>query len=167
VLEEALASFAGTIVFISHDRYFINRIATKVVEVAAGHLSTHLGDYDSYLAAKRAVALEAPRGARPRRPATPAPAAEPVEGRGGRRRGQQRSSRAVRELQRRLGEVEAQISALEARVRDLGEALTDPGLYTDGERVRALALERKRAEEQVAWLLREWEELSEAVAAHE
>jgi hypothetical protein len=73
----------------------------------------------------------------------------------------------VRELQRRLGEVEAQISALEARVRDLGEALTDPGLYTDGERVRALALERKRAEEQVAWLLREWEELSEAVAAHE
>ncbi|HSF04300.1 MAG TPA: ATP-binding cassette domain-containing protein, partial [Methylomirabilota bacterium] len=172
VLEEALASFAGTIVFISHDRYFINRIATKVVEVAAGHLSTHLGDYDSYLVAKRGAAPEAPSGGRPQRPAdpgkaTPATAAEPVEGQRARRRGQQRPSRAVRELQRRLGEVEAQINALETRLKDVGEALTDPGLYTDGERVRALALERKRAEEQVAWLLREWEELSEAVAAHE
>ncbi|MGH7310720.1 MAG: ABC-F family ATP-binding cassette domain-containing protein, partial [Candidatus Rokuibacteriota bacterium] len=60
VLEEALASFSGTIVFISHDRYFINRIATNVVEVAAGRLSTHLGDYDSYLAGKRGAPPEAP-----------------------------------------------------------------------------------------------------------
>ncbi len=165
MLEEALASFGGTIVFISHDRYFINRIATKVVEVADGRLSTHLGDYDSYLAAKRDAAPEAPSGARPPRP--PATLTGPAEARQARRRGPQRPSQAVRELRRRLGEVEAQISALETRLRDLGEALTDPGLYTDGERVRALAIERKRAEEQVAWLLREWEDLSQAVAAHE
>ena len=49
----------------------------------------------------------------------------------------------------------------------LGEVLADPALYADGERVRTIALERRSAEEQVAWLLREWEELSEAVAAHE
>src|SRR5947209_12815289 len=52
VLEAALAGFPGTIVFISHDRYFINRIATSVVEVAEGRLVTYLGDYDDYLAAK-------------------------------------------------------------------------------------------------------------------
>src|SRR5512144_2539140 len=52
VLEEALAGFTGTIVFISHDRYFINRIATQVVEVDRGHLTTHLGTYDDYLAHK-------------------------------------------------------------------------------------------------------------------
>jgi ATP-binding cassette subfamily F protein 3 len=171
VLEEALASFGGTIVFISHDRYFINRIATKVVAVAAGRLTTHLGDYDSYLAASRAVAPETPGGAPPRRrdprDPSPAPPGEGPTAGEARRRGPQRPSRAVRELRRRLGEVEAQINALETRLRNLGEALTEPGLYTDGARVRALALERKRAEEQVAWLLREWEELSEAVAAHE
>jgi ATP-binding cassette, subfamily F, member 3 len=85
--------------------------------------------------------------------------------RDGRRTRPPRASRAVRELRRRLEEVEAHIAALEERLRNLGEALADPTLYTDGERVRAIAHERKSAEEQVAWLLREWEELSQAVGA--
>jgi ATP-binding cassette subfamily F protein 3 len=161
VLEEALASFAGTIVFISHDRYFINRVATRVVEVADGRLSTHLGDYDSYLAAKSAVVGGQESGAPPARTVV-APGGDR-----GRRRERPRAGRAVRELRRRLEQVEAQINALEERLRGLGEALADPGLYGDGERVRAIAQERKSAEEQVAWLLREWEELSEAVAGHE
>jgi hypothetical protein len=73
----------------------------------------------------------------------------------------------VRELRRRLGEVEKQIHALEARLAELGAALGDPAFYSDGERVRAAAVERKTAEEQVAWLMRQWEELSTALAAHE
>jgi ATP-binding cassette, subfamily F, member 3 len=161
VLEEALAEFSGTIVFISHDRYFINRIATKVVEVAAGRLTPHLGDYDDYVTAKERTEPETPPAAIPSRRE---PAREPEKVR---RRRVPRTSPAVRELRRRLGEVEAQIAALEERLRALGEALADPGLYTDGERVRAIALERKSAEEKVAWLLREWEELSEAVGADE
>ncbi|MGH7375148.1 MAG: ABC-F family ATP-binding cassette domain-containing protein, partial [Candidatus Rokuibacteriota bacterium] len=55
ILEEALAGFTGTIVFISHDRYFINRIATRVVEVDRRHLTTYLGSYDDYLAHKSAT----------------------------------------------------------------------------------------------------------------
>jgi len=51
VLEEALAAFPATIVFISHDRYFINRIATRVVHVDRGRLTDYLGGYDDYLAA--------------------------------------------------------------------------------------------------------------------
>ena len=66
VLEEALAEFGGTIVFISHDRYFINRIATKVIEVSSGRLTVHLGNYDDYLARRAAPpAMTAP--ARPTR----------------------------------------------------------------------------------------------------
>jgi protein subunit release factor A len=64
-------------------------------------------------------------------------------------------------------EIERQIHALEDRLRELGEALGDPALYADGERVRAITAERKRAEEQVAWLMHEWEELSTALAAQE
>jgi ATP-binding cassette subfamily F protein 3 len=56
VLESALAHFQGTIVFISHDRYFINRIATKIVEVGGGAVTPHLGNYDDYLAAKQRAA---------------------------------------------------------------------------------------------------------------
>ena len=73
----------------------------------------------------------------------------------------------MRELRRRLEEVEKQIHALEARLGEIGEALSDPALYTDGARVRAVTEERRTAEEQVAWLMHEWEELSTALAPHE
>ncbi len=73
----------------------------------------------------------------------------------------------VRALRKRLEDVETQIHALEARLREIGEALSDPALYADGERARAATAERRRAEEQVAWLMHEWEELSAALAAHE
>ncbi len=205
VLEEALAGFSGTIVFISHDRYFINRIATKVVEVAAGALTPYLGDYDDYLAAKARVTAGGAEGrgpgmapAPPRRQIRLAPAPRKsaetpdVEGRvgesiehkaGGRERAESQNPRRrqrdqhpqertrvgkeVRELRKRLEEVEKQIHALEARLEELGAALGDPTLYADGERARAVAHERKRAEEQVAWLMHEWEELSTALTAHE
>ena len=76
-------------------------------------------------------------------------------------------AREVRALRQRLEEVETQIHALEARLREIGAALGDPALYTDGERARAVTAERRRAEERVAWLMHEWEELSAALAAHE
>jgi len=72
VLEEALATFTGTIVFISHDRYFINRIATQVVEVDDGALTTYLGSYDDYLAHKPRP-LPRRRRVHPRRRPPPPP----------------------------------------------------------------------------------------------
>jgi ATP-binding cassette subfamily F protein 3 len=157
LLEEALAAFAGTLVFISHDRYFINRLATRVIAVAGGRLTSFPGHYDDYRAAiERATAAPpapapAPAAHRdaPARPArTPRPKVDPE----------------VRKMRRRLAELEGQIHALEARVRELGEALADPLLYTDGDRVRSVTTERTRAEAEVAWLMREWEALSTALA---
>ncbi len=183
VLEEALAQFSGTIVHISHDRYFINRITTKIVEVGGGALTPYLGNYDDYLVAKARAAVDAALGpGRPGGPrlsgrhspgdppASPAPArreqaARPSSKADARR--PRRASRELRELRKRLAEVEEQIHALEVRLVEIGEALSDPTLYADGARVRAAAAERKSAEEQVAWLLNEWEELSTALAAHE
>ncbi|MGE5827560.1 MAG: ABC-F family ATP-binding cassette domain-containing protein, partial [Micromonosporaceae bacterium] len=75
VLESALAEFPGTIVFISHDRYFINRIATVVVEVARGQLTPYPGSYDDFLEAKERGVVPSvarapePRGGPPRPPA--------------------------------------------------------------------------------------------------
>jgi ATP-binding cassette subfamily F protein 3 len=173
VLEEALAAFPGTMVFISHDRYFINRLATKVVEIRDGRLVIHLGGYDDYRAA-----VERPAGER-----TPAPtrsrddrAPRERDGRGAPDANAARSERArrrprvdptVRELRRRLDGLEAEIHTLEARLDELGRSLADPALYADGERARAVAQERQQAEEQVAWLLHEWETLSESLAARE
>jgi protein subunit release factor A len=73
----------------------------------------------------------------------------------------------VKKLRARLTEVEHQIHEVEARLEEIGAALADPALYADGERVRAVTGERKSAEEKVVWLMREWEELSVELAAHE
>ena len=171
VLEGALAAFPGTMVFISHDRYFINRIATGIVEVTCGTLVTYLGSYDDYLDAKARAAATASAAPAPRpQPAAPPPARPEPASRAPRPESSRRTGKVakdVRELRRRLEDVERQIHALEARLAEIGERLGDPAFYADGERVRAVAAERKSAEEQVTWLMREWEQLSTALAAHE
>src|SRR5262249_49644576 len=78
VLEDALAAFTGTIVFISHDRYFINRIATEVTHVDHGRLTRYLGGYDDHLAALARVAAGRPAAAAvaPPAPLSPSPPAD-------------------------------------------------------------------------------------------
>ena len=189
VLENALAVFPGTIVFISHDRYFINAIATSIVEVAHGVLTRYLGSYDDYLTAKASPvpggatsASAAPRASAPPptlarvaaesapalRPAAAArpPQTPPVPAAPRARLIKKAPSAEVRALRKRVEEVERNIQALEARLGEIAAALSDPALYTDGDRVRAVSSERKSAEEQMTWLMREWENLSTELAAH-
>ena len=173
VLEEALAEFPGTIVFISHDRYFINRIATRVLEVQNGVLTSYPGTYDDYVAATTRMVVSPPPPPRPlaNTVAIAQAAREPRPGdrrpadRGETRRG--RATSAVRELRRRLEDIERQIHDLEERLRGFAEVLSDPELYKDGDRVRTVATKRKTAEQQVAWLMKEWEALSVELSAHE
>jgi ATP-binding cassette subfamily F protein 3 len=179
VLEEALGGFTGTIVFISHDRYFINRIATRVVDVDRGRLTDYLGDYDDYLAAKAGTAASAVSPAPPA-PVVPAPAPRaaarsaerPAEARArverGPAKGDRRAiEREVKAIRDRLGAVERQIAEVETRLGEIGLALADPDLYRDGARAREISESRRQAEEQVAWLMKEWEQLSERLSAVE
>jgi ATP-binding cassette subfamily F protein 3 len=172
VLEAALDGFAGTIVFISHDRYFINRIATRVLEIDAGRATSYPGSYDDYLetkaraaAAPAAAAAPTPLRARPAPVPAPPEAAVPAPPRERRRR--RGPGAEVRAMQARLAELEAQIAAQEARLADMGAALADPALYRDGDRARELTTGRKQSEEQLAWLMKEWEELSGRLAPAE
>jgi ATP-binding cassette subfamily F protein 3 len=197
VLEDALARFPGTIVFISHDRYFINRIATTVLHVHHGVLTRYLGTYDDFLSALEAReaaagaglrsadheaglrdavrrdSATATRGARRQgngsadRSPTPAAASRRDARETSARSAKRRVSGEVRELRRRLEAVEARVHEMEAKLADITAALADPALYADGERARMIVHERKAAEEQLAWLMREWEEISTALAAHE
>jgi ATP-binding cassette subfamily F protein 3 len=197
VLEEALAGFTGTIVFISHDRYFINRIATQVVEVDRGRLTTHLGTYDDYLDHKaQAAATPLPAETTP----SPAPSRaskdqttvrrQGVSAAGGsagaisgppqmkslknetkdsttddRRKSTKSLDREIKAIKVRLGTVETQIHEMEARLQEIGLALADPDLYRDGDRARDIAQARRDTEERVAWLMKEWEELSLRLSA--
>jgi ATP-binding cassette subfamily F protein 3 len=213
VLEEALSGFTGTIVFISHDRYFINRIATQVVEVEHGHLATHLGSYDDYLDHKSAApategsagrsagasgstakggsaGADGANGERSRSSADRRSAGVPrLSGDGGSagaisgppqlksskketvdsrtvdskpdaRKKDRTLDREIRSIKTRLAAVEAQIHEMEARLQDIGLSLADPDLYRDGQRARDIAQARRDTEERVAWLMKEWEDLS-------
>jgi len=159
VLEAALAEFAGTIVFISHDRYFINRIATRVVDIERGQLTNHLGTYDDFLTAKeRPPAPDAATsvGAAPSRPAAPSRRREP----------RRRADGEVRKLQKQLEDIERRIAELESRLGALAETLAAPDLYRDADRARAAVSDQKNAQEEIAWLMREWEELSTELGSH-
>jgi ATP-binding cassette subfamily F protein 3 len=181
VLEEALDQFDGTMLFISHDRYFINRIATKVVEVRDGRLWEYAGDYDYYLekrdaeAGVRGQALSGSRASGPsaespghgeqatagrRQPAAPGPKARTKEERRVEAEARQRKSREIAPLRKRLKELEGEIAEIEARVRDLSDQMANPDLYRNGDRAREVARERKVLEEQAASLYGKWEELA-------
>jgi ATP-binding cassette, subfamily F, member 3 len=183
VLEEALAGFTGTIVFISHDRYFINRIATQVVEVDHGRLTSHLGSYDDYLDHKSKAVATPPAAETPR---TTAPKSAPGDqasvrrdrssaagGSAGaisgppqlKRKKDKAIDREIKAIKARLGTVEAQIHEMEARLQEIGLALADPDLYRDGDRARDIAQARRDTEERVAWLMKEWEDLSVRLSA--
>ena len=72
VLLEALAAFSGTVVFVSHDRYFIDRLATRVLEVEGGNVSSYEGNYEDYLRWKEAQAAGSPQACHPERSEGPA-----------------------------------------------------------------------------------------------
>ena len=75
VLLEAIAAFSGTVIFVSHDRYFIDRLATRVLEVENGAVTTYEGNYEDYLRKKEAQAA----GANPGIPGAQASQLHPVE----------------------------------------------------------------------------------------
>ena len=176
VLEEALEEYTGTIVFISHDRYFINRIASKVCEVREGRLEIHLGGTEDTLT--RATG-EAP---------SPLPPAWGGEGEGEPRGGgpegssperlawqerrqavkreeaeRRRRERALRSFQARLRAVEEEIARQEALLNEIIARQADPDVYRDGEKARETAHERTEAEGRLAALYDQWEEVSTSI----
>ena len=160
VLEEALNEYEGTLVLISHDRYFINRVATSIGEVGGGAVHVHPGDYDAW----------AERAAGRSEEAVPPPVVATVErdrDRELRRQEAEERNRRYRErvaIERRLAPVEADIAALEERLRELGAAQSDPATYRDAQRARELAHERADAEGKLADLYRRWEDLASGLA---
>ncbi len=159
VLEDALDEYDGTLVLISHDRYFINRIATSIGEVGGGHVEIYPGDYDTYL--ERHARLEiAP-------PEVDSPASEEKSGRQREREirrleaeERNRRYRERRAVEVRLEPVETEIAGLERRVSEITALQADPSVYRDARKARELGREKVEAERRLALLYAEWERLA-------
>ncbi|MFD1738214.1 ABC-F family ATP-binding cassette domain-containing protein [Bacillus salitolerans] len=157
ILENALIDYPGTILFVSHDRYFINRISTKVLELGRRNVTEFLGDYDYYLEKKanlieleqfekKTVSIEI----NPKKPEVKLSYEEEKE-----------LKRVERQRKRRLDEIETEISALEASIAKNEELLCDPEIYQDHEKVQMLNNETSHTNEKLEQLMEEWEELIE------
>jgi ATP-binding cassette subfamily F protein 3 len=156
VLEEALAQFAGTICFVSHDRHFINTLATRVLHVENAELISYPGDYEYY---HHKRGLEAAQ-----REALPLSlSAGPVNSRKERRRAEaearERRADALGALPEDLVKVEAEVARLEVAKEKLQARLADPALYEDPEKSRTVAAKDNEVGVRLDELYQRWEQL--------
>jgi ATP-binding cassette subfamily F protein 3 len=152
-LEELLADFDGTILFVSHDRYFIDRIATRIWAIEDGTVNTYLGNYTDY---QRAIGHR-PELAKPEPEPKPAVKVEPEEQ--PRQRDRQRPVSDAK-LQKALAQTEREIARLEGKLNELSDAMTIAGIDGDGEAVGRLGAEYEKAQSELDDVYARWEETS-------
>jgi ATP-binding cassette subfamily F protein 3 len=164
----ALRQFTGTLIFISHDVYFIHQISNHVVRVDAGRLTHYPGGYQYYLDKTAAVSPQA--GAAP--PAKTAAAA--AAGKSGRKEqkrieaGQRQARSGERQARRqRVAKLEAEILALETRQKELAADLENPAIYQQPGRARDINLEWSANAARLEQLSRDWEQAAEQALAAE
>jgi len=161
VLLDALKGYGGSLVFVSHDRYFVDALATRVVEVGGGKISLYLGNYEDFLRAKGAqgdcahsvLRVEA----RDQGDAGAAPAGKEERRRAHEERKEAR--KVERRRQKELAEVEGQIEAREAELAETEADMADPDMYRDPTRWREASARHQALQEDIASLYERWEEL--------
>lgn len=157
VLEDALIDFDGTLLFVSHDRYFINRVATKVLEISEEGSTLYLGDYDYYLE-KKAELEELARMKEEEAQEKTATVVEKAPAND--YQAQKANQKELRKLTRRIAEIENQLEEIEAREEEINQAML---ATNDATELVDLQKELDELTEQQENLMLEWEELSEKV----
>jgi len=192
VLLEALEDFGGTLILVSHDRYFIDRLATKVIEIGGGEAAVYPGTYEELRWRKThggpqparrtdrqasppaaAGPVTAPRTAPPGHAPTSAagsrgraPALQP--GREERKRAEaeaRRQRRALDALQAKIAELEGRIADRERTMKELEAVMSAPGFYEDHETSRPLIDRHQALMWEVGDLMHQWEELQREAEA--
>lgn len=153
-LEEILSEFEGTLLFVSHDRYFIDSLATKVWAIEDGVLIPYLGNYTDYRTRKQPIVLDVPAPAINKGPVTPksAPAAPATKTNG--KKGGKVKVRTVEDVERDIEKAEEHVKSIE-------EALSQAALNADGAQLTQLSGEYEQAKARVDELLEEWERLAD------
>ncbi|MCS0791211.1 ABC-F family ATP-binding cassette domain-containing protein [Cytobacillus firmus] len=151
ILENALIDYPGTILFVSHDRYFINRITTKVVELSTIGATEYLGDYDYYVEKKQEqeelLALNEQ---------DESTASQPVKQDKNNYQQDKEAKKLERQRKRRMEEIEEQIEALEKVIDMNDQILCDPNVYQDHEKVMGITNETDQAKAKLEELMEEW-----------
>jgi len=153
VLENALIDFDGTLLFVSHDRYFINRVATHVLELSENGSTLYLGDYDYYVEKKAEVEVSQTEETST---SNQTKEASPVND----YQAQKESQKEARKLMRQIENLEAEIEELETQSQAISEQMLETN---DAEKLMELQAELDKISHRQEEAMLEWEELSEQV----
>ena len=153
VLENALIDFDGTLLFVSHDRYFINRVATHVLELSENGSTLYLGDYDYYVDKKAEMEVGLTEEASTNNQAKEASPVNDYQA-------QKESQKEVRKLMRQIESLEAEIEELESQSQAISEQMLETN---DAEKLMELQAELDKISHRQEEAMLEWEELSEQV----
>ncbi len=147
ILEKALNSYTGTVLYVSHDRYFINQTASRILELTPDGIREYLGNYDYYLE-KKVEAAGAPLEERA------------VTSNKQDWQAQKEEQAAIRKRQNRLKQVEESIERLEAENADIDEELSKEEVFTNVDKLMELNRRREEITAKLEELYAEWEELA-------
>ena len=153
VLENALIDFDGTLLFVSHDRYFINRVATHVLELSEKGSTLYLGDYDYYVDKKAEMEVSQIEEASTSNQAKEVSSVNDYQA-------QKESQKEVRKLMRQIESLEAEIEDLESQSQAISEQMLETN---DAEKLMELQVELDKISHRQEEAMLEWEELSEQV----
>ena len=153
VLENALIDFDGTLLFVSHDRYFINRVATHVLELSENGSTLYLGDYDYYVDKKAEMEVSQTEEASMSNQAKEASSVNDYQA-------QKESQKEARKLMRQIESLEAEIEELETQSQAISEQMLETN---DAEKLMELQAELDKINHRQEEAMLEWEELSEQV----
>ena len=155
VLEDALTDFGGTIITVSHDRYFINRIANRIIEMQPDGVTEYIGNYDDYIERKnRPVAVEVEAGK------------TKTELEKEKRR-EKLSRQTLRQLKIRAQEAEKAVGVKETEIAELEAQMADPSLYSDAQKSADVQRAYQKAQQALQTLYEQWEAAEAALSQEE
>jgi ATP-binding cassette subfamily F protein 3 len=160
ILEDALKSYEGTVLYVSHDRYFINQTATRILDLTGGGLNSYVGNYDHYLEKKEHPSVDSSGGFQENIPVSSEENEVPAKPVGKEDYLRQKEEQAKeRKRQNQLKRIESRISEIENRIGELEELLTQEEVATDVQRLMDINTEHEALDEELLELMEAWEEL--------
>src|SRR5699024_8790014 len=156
MLEQALDNFEGTILFVSHDRYFINQLANKVYDLDTHGGTMYLGNYQYFIEKK-----EENEEIQAKKENEASHQTKPIVTQNDNYIDQKLQKREQRQIERQIDECEAEIDNFETKISEINELLTLPNIYSDPEEANRLAKEKESSEQALEQVMSKWAELQE------
>ena len=153
ILENALSGYTGTVLYVSHDRYFINKTATRILELSSDGITSYLGNYDDYVYEKEKLAANSTTVNEPKKQ-------EESDNKRDWKLAKEEQAKE-RKRQNDIKKIEAKIEELETNIEEINDEMNKPDNATNSAKLNELATRHEELSNELEKLYEEWEKLSE------